>query len=112
MFWAGERTEVITPIRESAYISDDTEQGRHISPDYPAFSATLYSLDVFITLVDLHQRSYWQPNANKNGWLSLSEKLGFPVKGNLIRTWLIIETLAGCVVVTLLIFSVTRIVRT
>ncbi len=112
VFWAAECTEVMTPVRESAYVSEDTEKGRHISPDYPAFSALLYSLDVFIPLVDLHQRSYWQPNANKNGWFSLSEERGFPVKGSFVRAWLIIETLAGWVVVTLLIFSVTRIVRT
>ena len=112
VFGAAGRSEVMTPVRESAYVNDDTEKGCHISPDYPAFSAVLYSLDVFIPLVDLHQRSYWQPNANKNGWFSLSEKRGFPVKGSFVRAWLIIETLAGWVVVTLLIFSVTRIVRT
>ncbi|MHC4459675.1 MAG: hypothetical protein ACYS0I_21765, partial [Planctomycetota bacterium] len=112
VFVAAGRSEVMTPVRESAYVSDDTEKGRHISPDYPAFSALLYSLDVFIPLVDLHQRSYWQPNANKNGWFFLSEDRGFPVKGSFVRDWLIIETLVGWVVVTLLIFSMTRIVRT
>jgi len=112
VFGVAGRSDVMTAVRESAYVSDDTEKGRHISPDYPAFSAVLYSLDVFIPLVDLHQRSYWQPNANKNGWFSLSEERGFPVKGSVVRAWLIIETLAGWVVVTLLIFSVTRIVRT
>lgn len=33
-----------------------------LPPDYPAFSAFWYSLDVFVPIVDLHQESYWLPN--------------------------------------------------
>ncbi|MCR4376785.1 MAG: hypothetical protein NUV50_01670 [Rhodospirillales bacterium] len=33
-----------------------------LPPDYPAFSALSYSLDVFVPIVDLHQESYWLPN--------------------------------------------------
>jgi len=112
VFEAAGRTEVMTPVKESAYVSDDTEKGRHISMDYPAFSAFLYSLDASIPLVDLHQRSYWQPSANKKGWLSLSEERGLWIKGSCVRVWLIFETLGGWVLTSILIFSLTRMVRT
>ena len=112
VFGAAGRTEVMTPVKESAYVSDDTEKGRHISMDYPAFSAFLYSLDASIPLVDLHQRSYWQPSANKKGWLSLSEERGLWIKGSCVRVWLIFETLGGWVLTSILIFSLTRMVRT
>ncbi|MHC4742906.1 MAG: hypothetical protein ACYS8Z_13405 [Planctomycetota bacterium] len=98
IFWAAVRTEVMIPTRESAYVKDDSERGRHVSAEYQAFSAFLYSLDVFIPVVDLHQRSYWQPNANR-------------VTGRCVRWWLVFETLFGWVVVTLLVFSLTRKMR-
>ncbi len=35
------------------------------SEDYPRFNPFFYSLDVFVPIVDLHQQSYWLPNANR-----------------------------------------------
>ncbi|MGD1907857.1 MAG: hypothetical protein ACFB0C_17975 [Leptolyngbyaceae cyanobacterium] len=47
-----------------------------ISDDYPVFNALVYSIDVFIPIVDLHQQSYWLPNANRGADVVFSFKWG------------------------------------
>ena len=42
-----------------------------VSADYPAFNALMYSTDVFLPIIDLHQQSYWLPNANRGLEVSL-----------------------------------------
>lgn len=33
-------------------------------PNYPKFNPLIYSLDVFVPIIDLRLKSAWQPNAN------------------------------------------------
>lgn len=67
--------------------------------DYPHFKGLFYSLDTFIPLIDLHQESYWMPNANA------------PVWGYVLWGYLWFHILAGWVLTTLLIAGLTGIMR-
>ncbi len=110
-FWAGSRADVLTPAKKGAYVSDDSNKGWHLSEHYPTFFAPVYSLDVFVPLVDLHQASYWLPNANRDGQLTLSENLKLPISGKVLCYYFWFEIIAGWVLTTLLVVGVTGLVR-
>jgi hypothetical protein len=99
LFWAGYRADVMIPANENA----DASGG---------FSALVYSLDVFVPLVDLRQASYRMPNANHAGNVRILNKLNIPVSGKVLRYYFWVEIIAGWVLTTLLIVGVTGLVRT
>jgi hypothetical protein len=72
--------------------------GGTIPPDYPRFEALFYSLDAFLPIVDLHQESFWLPDAGK------------PF-GALVRVYLWIHIAAGWFLSTLFVSGVTGLVR-
>jgi hypothetical protein len=72
--------------------------GGTIPPDYPRFEALFYSLDAFLPIVDLHQESFWLPDAGK------------PF-GALVRIYLWIHIAAGWFLSTLFVSGVTGLVR-
>jgi hypothetical protein len=72
--------------------------GGTIPPDYPRFEALFYSLDAFLPIVDLHQESFWLPDAGK------------PF-GALVRLYLWIHIAAGWLLSTLFVSGVTGLVR-
>lgn len=98
-FWAGYRAQVMTPAKDNAQTS-------------AKFCAFVYSLDVFVPLVDLHQASYWLPNANLKADLAISEGFKLLVSGKVLRYYLWFEIVAGWVLTTLLVVGVTGLVRT
>jgi len=98
-FWAGYRADVMTPENEGP----DTSGG---------FSALMYSLDVFVPIVDLRQASYRLPNANRAGKVRISDNLNITVSGKVLRYYFWFEIIAGWVLTTLLVVGVTGLVRT
>ena len=98
-FWAGYRADVMTPANEGA----DASGG---------FSALVYSLDVFVPLVDLRQASNWLPNANRAGKVRISDNIKIAVSGKVLRYYFWFEIIAGWVLTTLLVVGVTGLVRT
>lgn len=95
LFAIGFRAGVMTPTKERT----------------PRPNALVYSLDTFVPLVDLHQGSYWLPDAEKRGELRISEKLTLPVSGSLLRWYLWSHIVAGWVLTTLLAVGLSGLVR-
>jgi len=98
LFGAGFRGELLTPTKKEAYVSVEGGEDRRVSEEYPKFHAVMYSLDVLVPLVDLHQASYWLPNANRP-W------------GGALRSWLWFQIVSGWGLTTLLVVSLTGLVR-
>jgi sRNA-binding regulator protein Hfq len=98
-FKEGYAHDFVTPLGESAYAEDSTGAPR-VSEVYPVFHSFVYSMDVFVPVVDLRQADYWLPNPNRGsaGWLLLS--------------WLWVETACGWVLTTLFLVGLTGLVRT
>jgi len=69
-----------------------------IPAGYPRFQDWAYSLDVFLPIVDLHQESFWLPDAGK------------PF-GALVRLYLWFHIIAGWVFSTLFVSGVTGLVK-
>ena len=76
-----------------------TEVVTRLFPDYPEFNALVYSADVFIPFFALHQEPYWFPARAKDG--------GFPW----VTLWYWIEIVAGWILTSLFLLSVTGILR-
>ena len=62
---------LISPTDSRVYFREEfvNSQGAWLPPQYPKFNAPIYSVDVFLPIVDLHQESRWLPNMRNNwGW--------------------------------------------
>ncbi len=81
-----------------------------IAGDYPTFNAVAYSLDTFIPIVDLNQKSYWLPNTNKGKKIELPF-LGRKTQGSLLQCYLWIHISFGWILNSLWIASFTNLVR-
>lgn len=101
---------LVTPAKSGAYASDAGGQERRLSEEYPNFSALMYSLDVFVPVINLHQAEYWLPNANRGRvlvnypWFTLRT-------GGLLRGYLWFHIVAGWTLSTLWVVGLTGLVR-
>ena len=101
---------LVTPLSESAYSKADTG-ARRVSEEYPVFNSFVYSIDVFIPVVDLHQVKYWLPNANRGSEVVPTSSAAL-CTGGLLLLWLWIETALGWILTTLFLVGITGLVRT
>jgi sRNA-binding regulator protein Hfq len=117
IFGIGYRRGLITPDSESHYVErgsginipwDDTRQ---LSKDYPRFSYFMYSIDVFVPLIDLHQAKYWLPNVNRGHELKIN---GYSLlhAGSIIRLYLWFHLIMGWTLTTMLVVGLTGLIRT
>ena len=78
------------------------------SDNYPIFNRFIYSIDVFVPIMDLHQQSYWLPNANKG---EFSCFLFFKCTGSLLRWYFWAHIALGWIVTSLWVAGFTGLVR-
>jgi hypothetical protein len=120
LFWAGSRADVMTKTKGTIYVSKGNGENSHVSNDYPKFNSLVYSLDVFLPLIDLHQVSYWLPDANQEGKQTISEifklpksiKLPITISGRVLRYYFWFQIIVGWVLSTLLVVGATGLIRT
>ena len=99
----GGRSGVMRPTwPESIPASADTS--------YEEFHPLLYSLDVFLPFVNLHQEQYWWPDAKASG--------SFPVfghrlrmSGRALRYYLWLQVIAGWLLSAIFVAGVTGLLR-
>ena len=70
-------------------------------PEYMAFNAFVFSLDVFVPLVDLHQESAWEPRYVQGTW----------AKGYGVRVWYWVQIALGWILTTLAVVALTGAVK-
>ena len=92
VFWSGYQRGVMSPMAE----------------DHPVFQPLVYSIDMFLPVVNLYQGNYWLPDASK---------VWFECKSVKISSWwllgyLRIHIMAGWVFTTLLLGGLTGLIRT
>ena len=76
----------------------------------PAFDAFIYSLDVFVPIVDLHQERYWLPDANR-GDLAAVPLMDWPRWGYWLRIYLWLHISLGWILTSLWVAGLTGLVR-
>jgi hypothetical protein len=77
---------------------------------YPKFNAVFYSLDLFLPIVDLRQKSYWQPNAEPGNEISLPFKIKWGW-GSAIQYYFWLHIILGWMLTTLWVAGLTGLVR-
>jgi hypothetical protein len=95
-------------------ISQENESGL-VTTTYPRFNPFVYSLDVFLPFVELHQICYWIPGERSSSPRSrncLMHIGPYSLKwSGVLRTYFWFQTLAGWTLCTLLAAAVTGIVE-
>ncbi len=70
----------------------------------------LYSLDVFVPFVNLHQEHYWWPDPHAVGeWRVFGQRLR--VRGSLVLYYLWLQIIAGWVLSAIFVAGVTGLIR-
>jgi len=69
IFYQAGKQGVIQPSKESIYLDPDFIASQKAPSGYPSFCPIIYSIDVFIPFVNLHQEDFWLPDASRPyGW--------------------------------------------
>jgi hypothetical protein len=82
-----------------------------IKSNYPKFQPFIYSIDTFLPIVELGQKSYWAPNAN-SGFQAKFSLIEFKFTwGSALRVYLWLHILLGWFFTTLWVAGFTGLVR-
>jgi predicted acyltransferase (DUF342 family) len=111
IFSMGFSAKLITPTNEWAYISNTENIGHRMSEDYPKFQSLVYSLDVFVPVIDFRLANYWMPNAYRQGKLLISNGIKIPLNGSALRWYKWLHIIAGWVLTTLWVVGLTGAIK-
>jgi hypothetical protein len=80
-------------------------------PSYERLHPLLYSLDVFLPFVNLHQEHYWWPDADAEGeWSVFGQRV--KISGRVLRYYFWLQIIAGWLLSAIFIAGVTGLIRT
>ena len=77
-------------------------------------SAIMYSIDLFVPVIDLRQAKLWEPDPSKKGAVTIvcfKFHTTVPVSGRWLRRWMWIHIFAGWVLTTLFVVGLTGLIR-
>ncbi|AFZ22507.1 hypothetical protein Cylst_0130 [Cylindrospermum stagnale PCC 7417] len=106
VFNYGYTNKLISP---SSNVGPFDSSESEVSEDYPVFNPLLYSIDVFLPIVDLHQESHWLPNSKPG-----SDKNFLFLKipsGQIIRRYFWLHIVLGWILTSLSVAGFTGLVR-
>jgi hypothetical protein len=116
VFAIGAHRNLMAETKLAEHVLSQENEPQLVSPTYPRFNPFVYSLDVFLPFVDLHQICYWipgervtKPRTSRNCLMHLGP---YSLKWSaVLRGYLWFQTLAGWTLCTLLAAAVTGIVE-
>ncbi len=108
-FGVGYEMGIVTPSREWIYPAGRVNSERVVEK-YPVFYAPLYSLDMFIPILDLKQADYFLPDAARGGRLLDFGKYELRT-GGLLMGYMWFHILSGWVLTPLFVVGLTRVIR-
>ena len=123
LFWAADHCKRIVPHQPIVLAKEEYQKAREAGchpfdaarkavPDYPGFNPLMFSLDVFVPLFNLHQELYWAPNSGRDDFFRwLTRGKGEFEGWWLLTAWYWIEIMAGWLLSSLLLLSVTGLLR-
>ncbi len=101
---AGNRASVMRPTWPENRPPSEPEKR------YERLNPLLYSLDVFLPFVNLHQEHYWWPDADAHGeYMILKRKIR--VAGGTLRIYFWLQIIAGWLLSAIFIAGVTGLLR-
>src|SRR4029077_16755035 len=78
--------------------------------DYERLYPMLFSLDVFLPFVNLHQEHYWWPSASRAGEVAI-RGWRMRIRGDWVLDYLWVQIIAGCLLSAIFIAGVTGLLR-
>jgi hypothetical protein len=111
LFNAGFKTEVMSPTKSDAYKTIPGTNIQYIRADYPEPYAFMYSLDLFLPIVNFRVAEYWQPNDNKTAQLNVFDLFSIPISGLFLQIYLWFHIALGWLLTSLLVVGLSGLVR-
>lgn len=96
-FWIGNCRKVIAPSEKEAF---DLLDKNGVAAHYPRFFSLIYSLDVFLPIINLGLKDKWLPNSNRG------------LLGRALRAWMWVEVPLGWILTSLFVAGLTGLVQT
>jgi len=103
MLSIGARAGVVAPSWPEHLPVEATKSHEELHP-------LLYSLDIFLPVVDLHQENYWWPDATKSGGVSVLGRR-ITISGRMLRHYLWLQIIAGWLLSGIFLAGVTGLIR-
>jgi hypothetical protein len=99
LFYLGHSFGLMSPADSRVFLQPAfiASGGTWLPPDYPRFTAPVYSLDVFLPIVDLHQESRWLPNMLSNWGWALWVYMWFQILAGWLLTSVFVAALTGLI---------------
>jgi hypothetical protein len=107
VFWGSYKCHLFSPSSDGAYRDPEYQKSRTLPAGYQTFSPLMYSLDVFLPIIDLHQESKWLPNPSQPCKIVGVER---PC-GRYLRYYLWVHIIIGWALTTLAVAGFSGIVR-
>jgi hypothetical protein len=105
VFKLGYKNKLIIAKNTDAYI----DQNLNVSPFYLKFNSFMYSVDHFTPVINLFQRDYWLPNAERGGELNF---ILFKIKtGALLRYYWWFHIIMGWTITSLMVAGLLGLIR-
>lgn len=112
IFKYGNNNQLIVPIGKSIINTSNSINTKEKLPNnYPVFSSFIYSIDVFIPIIDLQMQKYWHTNSAAVSEIKIFRNNKILIRGGYIRCYFIIHILIGWVLTTLLLAGISGIIR-
>ena len=123
VFWCANEAGRMVPHQPAALASVKYQYGRIPSetpgetvarkfPGYPEFNPLLFSADIFVPLLNLHQEPFWYPapDGGRPSWFRAPKGEGFSL-WFLLEWWYWFQIAAGAVLTSMFLLSVTGLLR-
>ena len=110
-FWLAKWGDWIRPCQSWAYSRYGKRRKVILVKEYPAFSSLLYSIEVFIPVVNLEQMRHWLPKCPDTRGKALGVRAVVGLLYFLLWLWIVFEIISGWVILSMLIAGVTLLIR-
>jgi hypothetical protein len=108
LFWLGFRDGAMARTSELERPSAPAQTGQPCDK-YPSWCVPLYSIDMFVPLVDLHQAKYWLPDTKCGSLVNLG--IVKTKSGDLLRIYMWLHIGAGWLLTTLFVVALSGLVK-
>ena len=113
LFWCGNQFGLISPSTTFAYVQY-ADPPNSLPAGYPTFHSFVYSLDVFLPIIDLHQESHWLPHRDtfdRGPYLPVLVRWSWRVLECSLQWYMWAQIMIGWLLTSLFIAGFTRIIR-
>jgi hypothetical protein len=102
---------IMAPSKERVYMDESYAKYDVLPAAYPSFNSLVYSLDVLLPIVDLHQESYWLPSTRRVGQTGGPNPFIPPMGAYFVKVWFWIQIGLGWLLTSFLVAGVTGLIK-